>query len=107
MAGKKGRSGRPQGSFSRFKNPVALFGQHLVSLIEMWRAGVPIQITPDKYLVQPAELGDAAPLKVKATLAELAIQHVLHLHEGHDLKRPQLEQVVAWADAHRVKERAF
>jgi hypothetical protein len=105
MAGKKGASGRPRGSYSRFKNPVALCGQHMVSLLALWRAGVLIPVGPDKYLAQPDELGAAAPLKVKHVLAELAIQHVQHVYEGHDLKLPLVEQVVAWAANYRAPSR--
>ena len=80
MSGKKERSGRPQGSFSRFKNPVALAGYHLIGLKHMWRAGVPIQIDADRWLVQPSELGSPVPSKVEHVLAEIAIAHLLQLY---------------------------
>ena len=38
MAGKKGRSGRRKGSLSWSKNPTAVAGHHLQTLIEMWLA---------------------------------------------------------------------
>ena len=47
MAGKKGRSGRRKGSLSWSKNPTAVAGHHLQTLIEMWLAGVPIKVSPD------------------------------------------------------------
>jgi len=80
MAGKRGRSGRPQGSFSRFKNPVALAGLHLIGLKHLWRAGVPLQIGADRWLVQPSELGSLVPSKVEHVLAEIAIAHLLRLY---------------------------
>jgi hypothetical protein len=80
MAGKRGRSGRPQGSFSRFKNPVALAGYHLIGLKRLWRAGVPIQIGTDRSLVQPSELGSLVPSKVEHVLAEIAIAHLFRLY---------------------------
>ncbi len=65
MAGKKGRSGRRKGSLSWSKNPTAVAGHHLQTLIEMWLAGVPIKVSPHQWLVQllpPLRNGETAQL---------------------------------------------
>jgi hypothetical protein len=118
MVGKKGRSGRRRGSFSRFKNPVAYAGIHLIGLKRWWQAGVPIQIGPDRWLVQPSELGCPVPSKVEHALAECAIAHIVQLYAEagkagmldeakEPVKPPLVEQVMAWAANYRVKPRAF
>ena len=77
MAGKKGRSGRPSGSTSWWRNPTALAGHHLNVLIEMWLGGVPIQVAPKRWLVQPTERRHTVPPKIKRALAAMAIGHVM------------------------------
>jgi hypothetical protein len=86
MAGKKGRSGRRPGSRSWHRNPKALAGQRLNVLIEMWLAGVPIQVAPNRWLVQPTERRHTVPPKIKRVLAEIA-----------SLGRPDVEDVMAWS----------
>ena len=77
MAGKKGRSGRRRGSTSWWRNPTALAGHHLNVLIEMWLAGVPIQVEPERWLMQPTERRYTVPPKIKRVLAAMAIRHVM------------------------------
>ena len=43
MVGVKGRSGRPPGSTSWWRSPVAIAAHNLSVLMEMWVAGVPIR----------------------------------------------------------------
>jgi hypothetical protein len=94
MAGTKGRSGRRKGSLSWSKNPTAVAGHHLQTLIEMWLAGVPIKVGPDQWLVQPIERMHTVPPKVKRVLAQFAIGHMLDVRP--DLKRPGIAEVLAW-----------
>ena len=94
MAGKKGRSGRRKGSLSWSKNPTAVAGHHLQTLIEMWLAGVPIKVSPHQWLVQPIERKHTVPPKVKRVLAQFAIGHMLDVRP--DLKRPGIAEVLAW-----------
>jgi hypothetical protein len=77
MAGKKGRSGRRSGSTSWWRNPIALARQHLNVLIEMWLAGVPIQVGPDRWLKPPTERRYTVPPKIKWLLAVMAIRQVM------------------------------
>jgi hypothetical protein len=103
MSGVKGRSGRQPGSLSWMKNPTALAGHHLNGLIEMWLAGLPIQVNPGpwlaRWLVPPAERGYTVSPKIKRELAETAIDHVLRVVcDVHDhVRRPSIEQVLAWS----------
>ena len=113
MPGKKGRSGRRAGSTSWWRNPVALAGHHLNVLIELWLADVPIQIAPDRWLVQPVQLEQderghtvppkpderrhTVPPKIKRALAKIAIAHVMKVYEEHRLKRPKMDDVMAWS----------
>ena len=94
MAGKKARSGRRKGSLSWSKNPTAVAGHHLQTLIEMWLAGVPIKVGPHQWLVQPIERKHTVPPKVKRVLAQFAIGHMLDVRP--DLKRPGIAEVLAW-----------
>jgi hypothetical protein len=94
MAGKKGRSGRRSGSTSWWRNPTALAGHHLNVLIEMWLGGVPIQVAPKRWLVQPTEQRHTVPPKIKRALAAMAVGHVLALYPN--LRRPSVDAVIAW-----------
>jgi hypothetical protein len=102
MAGTKGRSGRRPGSISWPRNPVALAGNHLNVLIEMWLGGVPIKIQnePERWLPQPTERRFTVPPKVMRVLARIAIEQVLAVNAR--LKRRAddqsfLDQVLLWA----------
>jgi hypothetical protein len=95
MAGKEGRSSRPSGSTSWWRNPVALAGHHLNGLIEMWLAGVPIRVGPKRWLLQPMERRHTVPPRIMRVLAEAAIAQMLHANPG--LKRPDVDLVLAWA----------
>ena len=76
MVGKPGRSGRRKGSTSRLKNPVNRAAHNLAALTEMWLAGVPIQIGPDKWLPQPTKRQQhVPPLWIRRVLAKCAIAH--------------------------------
>jgi len=68
MVGKKGHSGRPPGSISRFKNPVARCGHRLNVLIEIWLGHAPER----RFTVPP---------KIKRALAEQAIREELDMIE--------------------------
>jgi hypothetical protein len=89
MAGKKARSGRRPGSLSWHRNPTALAGQGLNVLIEMWLAGVPIQVAHKRWLVQPTARRHTVPPKIKRVLAAIAI--------GQVLKQSDIEDVMAWS----------
>jgi hypothetical protein len=102
MAGTKGRSGRRPGSLSWPRNPVALAGNHLNVLIEMWLGGalIKIQNDPERWLVPPTERRFTVPPNVMQLLARFAIEHVLAVNTG--LKRPAddqsfVDQVLLWA----------
>jgi hypothetical protein len=95
MAGKKRCSGRRPGSLSWHRNPTALAGQRLNVLIEMWLAGVPIQVAPKRWLAQPTECRHTVPPKIKRVLAEIAIGQVLGRYPS--LRRPGIESVMAWS----------
>jgi hypothetical protein len=98
MAGKKGRSGRPRGSLSWTKNPVALAGHRLNILIEMWLAGVPLPTRPGRWLVQPTERRHTVPPKIKRVLAEMAIRHVLFLDaESPAVRYIGVDDVLTWS----------
>jgi hypothetical protein len=98
MAGKRGR---PRGSFSRFKNPVARVGWHLISLKAMWRVAYPMQIG----LVQPSKLDSPVPASVERVLAQWAIGHEIQLAAEADepIKPPSVEEVLAWVHNYRTK----
>ena len=104
MAGKKGRSGRRKGSLSWSKNPTAVAGHHVQTLIEMWLAGVPIKVSPDQWLVQPIERKQTVSPKLKRVLAQFAIGHMLDVRP--DLKRPGIcelnSQVVDFVKTQRA-----
>jgi hypothetical protein len=106
MAGVKGRSGRRgkiteeeflagkrQGTPSWPNHPTALAGYYLNGLIEMWLGGVPIQIAPKRWLVQPTERRYTVPPKVKRVMAQLAIKQAQIIHPG----RIDVDDVLAWA----------
>jgi len=95
MVGVKGRSGRRAGATSWWRNPVALAGHHLNVLIEMWLAGVPIKVAPDRLLVPPTERRYTVPPKIMRVLGEFAIGQMLSANPG--LKRPDVDAVLAWA----------
>ena len=77
MVGKKGHSGRPPGTLSWYQNATARCGHQLNALIELWLAGVPIQIAPERWLVQPTERRYTVPPKIKHVLALTAIRQVV------------------------------
>jgi hypothetical protein len=79
MAGEKGRSGRPNGRTSWWRNPVALAGHDLNGLIEHWLAGAPIRIG-DGWLEGPNERRSTVPPKIKRVLAIMAIEQVMEAH---------------------------
>jgi hypothetical protein len=95
MAGKAARSGRRSGSTSWWRNPVALAGHHLNVVIEMWLAGVPIKIGPDRWLKPPMERRHTVPPRILRALAEFAIGQMLNANPS--LKRPDVDLVLAWA----------
>jgi hypothetical protein len=103
MVGKSGRSGRPKGSTSSFKNPVNIAAHNLSALMEMWLAGVPIPAGPNRYLLQPSKRRHTVPPKIKRALARIAIAKTLHDlgSTPESIPRPKLVEVLG-----RVRRRA-
>jgi hypothetical protein len=101
MVGKPGRSGRPKGSTSWWRNPTALAGRHLNMLIEMWLAGVPIEVenicsdAPKRWLVQPTKRQHTVPKEIKRVLAIMAVGHVMDMYSLRG--RPTVAAVLAWS----------
>ena len=98
-----GRNGRRPGATSWWRNPTALAGHHLNVLIEMWLSGAPIQVGPDRWLVEPSERRHTVPPKVMRVLAEFAIGQMMQVNveaseQGRrPIKRPDVDAVLAWA----------
>jgi len=72
-------------------------------LLELWLAGVPIQIGPeynllpslmttDRRLVQPKERERTVPPSIKRVLCRLAIAHVVELHRQAQAAAPEIER---------------
>ena len=72
-------------------------------LLELWLAGVPIQIGPeynllpslmttDRRLVQPKERERTVPPRIKRVLCRLAIAHVVELHRQAQAAAPEIER---------------
>jgi hypothetical protein len=72
-------------------------------LLELWLAGVPIQIGPeynllpslmttDRRLVQPKERKRTVPWRIKRVLCRLAIAHVVELHRQAQAAAPEIER---------------
>ena len=88
------RRGRPRGALSWARNPVNFAAHHAKVLLELWLAGVPIQIGPeynllpslmttDRRLVQPKERERTVPPRIKRVLCRLAIAHVVEHFSQH------------------------
>jgi hypothetical protein len=111
MAGKKGRSGRRKGSLSWFRNPVAVAGRHLEVLMEMWLAGTPIKVGPDRWLVQPIKRREGTvPPEIIRALAKIAIAQVMELQRQRQDAKPDTEARLRYQkalaeaeDEHRAK----
>ena len=87
MPGKKGRSGRPPGSLSWARNPVARCGKRYETLVEMWLAGVPIRVGRDKQIAPPTKLLRTPPPNVKHALAAMAIAEEQELERRQEFCR--------------------
>jgi hypothetical protein len=101
MAGKPGRSGRRRQitleEFRAGKRPEPLSwplaGHNLKVLIEMWLAGVPLDLG-DRCLIPPTERRYTVPPKIKRMLADFAINQAQMVHPGRHI---EVEEVLAWA----------
>jgi hypothetical protein len=97
------RRGRPRGALSWARNPVNFAAHHAKVLLELWLAGVPIQIGPeynllpslmttDRRLVQPKERERTVPWRIKRVLCRLAIARVVELHRQAQAAAPEIER---------------
>ena len=97
------RRGRPREALSWARNPVNFAAHHATVLLELWLAGVPIQIGPeynllpslmttDRRLVQPKERERTVPPRIKRVLCRLAIAHVVELHRQAHAAAPEIER---------------
>jgi hypothetical protein len=95
MSGRKGRSGRPQGSISW--TPTALTGLPLINFRRHWQLGVPFRIG-DRTLLMPDRWELRVPVQVDRALAQMAIEHAVGVYGFR--RRPRVELVIAWANRH-------
>jgi hypothetical protein len=77
MVGKSGRSGRPKGATSWWRNPETVAAQRLSVLMEFWLAGAPIRGAPGRSFAPPTERRYTVPPKIKRVLGQMAIEYVI------------------------------
>jgi hypothetical protein len=94
------KRGRPIGATSKLKNPENVVAHYTSHLMECWLAGVPIQIDPDCWLVQPTRRRHTVPQTIQRTLCKLAIAHVVRLHQQTQAAALEIDDSLRRSKAH-------
>lgn len=94
------KRGRPIGATSKLKNPENVVAHYTSHLMECWLAGVPIQIDPDCWLVQPTRRRHTVPQTIQRTLCKLAIAHVMRLHQQTQAAALEIDDSLRRSKAH-------
>jgi hypothetical protein len=117
---KRGR-GRPIGATSWWRNPVNYAAHHASVLIELWLAGAPvleIRVLLSSLARRPEhqarieecwrrrgnERRYTVPQAIKRTLCELAIAHVVQLHEETQAATPEIKEMLRRSEASAAVE---
>ena len=90
MAGKAGRSGRPPGALSWYRNPTARCGHALNAAVELWLA-----LVPERRFTMPP--------KIRRFTAQNVIRQTLcNEIENSEMAVVDVDDVLAWSRRHNT-----